>query len=74
MAPQEAKIVHERREDSLHGPKHGAEAQVKQHQEKQCGPEGTAWEEGHHLGERYERQACPFNALHSHKERQKRHV
>lgn len=31
VAAQEAEIVHERCEDSLHGPKHGAEAQVEQH-------------------------------------------
>ena len=68
MAPQDAEVVHEGGEDSLHGPKHGAEAQVEQHEEEQCGPEGAGWEERHHLGERYERQARPFNPLQAHKE------
>lgn len=31
VASQQAEVVHERCEDSLHGPKHGAEAQVEQH-------------------------------------------
>lgn len=64
MAPKEAKIVHERCEDSLHGPKHGAKAQVEQHQEKQCRPEWAGREKGHHLRECYECQACAFNTLH----------
>lgn len=63
MAPQEAKIVHERCKDSLHGPKHGAEAQVEKHEEEQCGPEGAGREKSHHLSERYECQACPLNTL-----------
>lgn len=67
MTPQEAEIVHERCEDSLHCSKHGAEAQVEQHEEKQGGPEGTSWEEGHHLSECYECQACPFDTLNTHK-------
>lgn len=29
MASQQGKVVHEGREDALHGAKHGAEAQVK---------------------------------------------
>lgn len=72
MASQEAKVVHERREDSLHGPKHGAEAQVEQHEEKQCGPEGTGWEEGHHLSEGDECQACSLHTLQSHEDGGKR--
>lgn len=64
---QEFKIVHERCEDSLHGPKHGAEPQVEQHQEKQSGPEGAGWEKSHHLGEGYECQACPLHTLHMEK-------
>lgn len=44
MAPQEFKVIHERREDSLHGSEHGAHAQVEEHQEKQCGPEGAGRE------------------------------
>lgn len=67
MTPQEAEIVHERCEDSLNCSKHGAEAQVEQHEEKQGGPEGTGWEEGHHLSECYECQACPFDTLNAHK-------
>lgn len=63
VATQDAEIIHERSEDSLHGPEHGAEPQVEQHQEKQSGPEGTGREEGHHLSERYERQACALNPL-----------
>lgn len=63
MAPQKAKAVHERREDSLHGSEHGAQAQVEQHQEKQRGPEGAGWEESHDFGECDERQARPLNAL-----------
>lgn len=68
MAAEEFKVVHERREDSLHGPEHGAQAQVEEHQEKQRGPEGAGREDGHDFSERYECQARPLNALRRHKE------
>lgn len=67
MAGQDFKIIHERGEDSLHGPEHGAEPQVEQHQEKQSGPEGAGWEKSHHLSEGYECQACPLHPLHTDK-------
>lgn len=65
MASQQAEVVHEGCENPLHGPEHGAEAQVEQHQEEQRGPEGAGREKSHHLREGDERQACSLNALRS---------
>lgn len=67
MAPQQAEVVHERCENPLHGPEHGAEAQVEQHEEEQCGPEGAGGEKSHHFSEGDERQARSLNALRSHR-------
>lgn len=69
MASQQAEIVHERCENSLHGPEHGAQAQVEQHEEEQRGPEGAGREKSHHFGEGNERQARPLNALRGNKDR-----
>lgn len=63
MASQQAEIVHERCENSLHGPEHGAQAQVEQHEEEQRGPEGAGREKSHHLGEGDECKARPLHAL-----------
>lgn len=63
VASQESEIVHEGCEDPLHGPEHGAEAQVEQHEEEQRGPEGAGGEQRHHLGERDESQSRPFHTL-----------
>lgn len=69
MASQQAEIVHERCENSLHGPEHGAQAQVEQHEEEQRGPEGAGRKKSHHFGEGNERQARPLNALRGNKDR-----
>lgn len=69
VASQQAEIVHERCENSLHGPEHGAQAQVEQHEEEQRGPEGAGREKSHHFGEGNERQARPLNALRGNKDR-----
>ena len=63
MSPQQAEVVHEGGEDALHGAKHGAEAQVEQHEEEQRGPEGAGGEQSHGLGEGYECQPCPLHTL-----------
>lgn len=63
MTLKEAKVVHERCEDALHGSEHGAEAQVEQHQEEERGPEGAGREQSHHLREGDKRQARAFHTL-----------
>lgn len=65
MAPQQAEVVHKGCENSLHGPEHGAQAQVEQHQEEQRGPEGAGREKSHHFSEGNERQARSLNTLQS---------
>lgn len=63
VAAQQYKVVHEWREDALHGAEHGGHTQVQEHEEKQCWPEWAPWEERHGLGECYKCQSSPFHSL-----------
>lgn len=63
MASQQGKVVHEGREDALHGAKHGAEAQVKQHKEEERRPERAGWKQSHSLSEGDERKTCTLHTL-----------
>lgn len=63
MSAQQLEVIHEGSQDSLHGPKHGAEAQVEQHEEEERGPQWAGWEQGYGLSEGYERQSRPFYSL-----------
>lgn len=55
--------VYQRREDSLDGAEHAAQAEVNQHEEEHDGPEGRGREVSHGFGEGDEGQACALDRL-----------
>lgn len=63
VAAQQFKVVHEWREDALHGTEHGGQTQIQEHEEEQRGPERTAWKQRHGLSECYKCQTSPFHSL-----------
>lgn len=63
VAAQQFEVVHERRKDALHGAEHGGQTQIQEHEEEQCRPERTGWEQRHGFGECYKRQTSPFHSL-----------
>lgn len=60
---QSFEAVSERGEDALHSAKHGAEAQVEQHEEEERRPEGAARQQWHGLGEGNKSEACALHTL-----------
>lgn len=63
VAAQQFKVVHEWREDALHGAEHGGQTQIQEHEEEQRRPERTAREQRHGLSECYKCQTSPFHSL-----------